>query len=461
MIQWPFGIAVGTAVGAAASGAIVPGVQEIVNEAWSTHPVKPPGAGLLANGVAQGQIDENQAREWAKQTGFDSLQFDAMIAAADTGPGIPRAFELWRRGLISPNDFRVACKREALEDQWIDGLVALHDVLLTPAELANAWQQGYLGEQEASDEALLAGVSRERSHIQRQLAGLPPGPETALAMLRRGIIEPDEFRQMIVEGNTKLKYVDEYLEMLPVLLTAAQWATAWLKGHATEAEAKAGGAAVGHQADEMELLYLNQGRPATTRQIHIGYARGAEVPGMADEEAAIRAAVKQSNVRTEYADVLYAQRYTYPSAFVLRALASDGTFTRDETRDILIESGWRPEWAELAADKWSGAAGGTAGGKWSDRSKGRLYTTTHDEYLEFSIAEAQVRTNLARIGASSAEADDVLALWDLERATDRRRFTAPQVKTVFKKGNMSEAEALSYLAALGYSAGDATDFLAS
>lgn len=459
-LKWPFGIAVGTAVGSAAGAAIAPGIQDLVNEAWDLHPARRPSAGLLASGVAQGQITDAQARQWARETGFDSPQFDAMIAIADTGPGIPRAFELWRRGEISEAQFRVACKREAIEETWIGGLVALHDVLLSPAEAANAWQQGYMTEAEAEAEALRSGVTPARSQIQRNLAGLPPGPETARMMLRRGVIDEATFRQMIVEGNTKLKYVDEELALEEVLLTASQWATAWLKGHATETEAKSGGALVGYPNDAMDLLYLNQGRPATTRQIHIGYARGADVPGAADEEAAIRAAVKQSNVRTEYADILYAQRYTYPSAFVLRALAADGTFSEDDTRTILIESGWKPEWAELAAAKWSGGAAAGAGKKWADRARGRLFTSTHDEYLEFSIGEAQARSNLGRIGALGAEGDTVIAMWNLERATDRRRFTAPQVKSVFGKGNMSREEALDYLDALGYSAEDARDFIA-
>jgi hypothetical protein len=187
------------------------------------------------------------------------------------------------------------------------------------------------------------------------------------------------FDQAIREGHTKTKYTELLWALREQVLTASQWATAWLKGHATEAEAKAGGAAVGYPADAMELLYLNQGRPATVRQIHLGYARGADLPGVPNEIEAIRTAVRQSNIRTEYADLLIAQRYTYPSAFVLRALAADGTFSQDEARTILVESGWRPEWAEAAAAKWSGAAGATAGGKWADRARGRLFTSTHDE----------------------------------------------------------------------------------
>ncbi len=263
-VQWPFGIAVGTGVGAAAAGAITPGIQEVVNEAWATHPVKPPGAGLLAAGVAEGHITRAQALGWAHQTGFGDAQFDAMIAIAREGPGVPRAFELWRRG--------------AIEDEWTNGLVALHDVLLSPSELANARQQGFVDQSRQYAEAALQGVTNERAEIQFQLSGLPPGPETMQLAVTRGVADRATFDQAIREGHTKTKYTELLFELRMHVLSATQWATAWLKGHATEAQAKAGGAAVGYGPAEMDLLYLNQGRPATPRQIHLGYARGSSLP---------------------------------------------------------------------------------------------------------------------------------------------------------------------------------------
>lgn len=460
-IQWPFGIAVGTGVGAAAAGAIAPGVQEVVNEAWSTHPVRPPAAGLLAAGVAQGQITDAQARQWAHQTGFGDAQFDAMIRTADTGPGVPRAFELWRRGAINEAAFRRACKRQALEDEWTNGLVALHDVLLSPSELANARQQEFIDDARLHEEGARQGYTAERMDLLYKMAGLPPGPMDALQMLRRGILSEAEYRQLVAEGHTKTKYTDALLELRDHILTQHDAANLWLRGWITEAEAKAIGAQNGYDGAAMDLLYKNRGRPATVRQAHIGFARGGRLPGAGDsEEETIRRSVEESNIRTEWFDILYAQRFTYPSAFVLRALTTDGTFTEAETRQILVESGWKPEWADAAAAKWSGGGAGPSA-KWADRARGRLYTSTHDEYLEFSIDEAQARSNLTRIGATAPEVDTVITMWNLERATDRRRFTATQVRTVWKKGNMTEAEALSYLDALGYSAEDARDFLAS
>jgi hypothetical protein len=283
----------------------------------------------------------------------------------------------------------------------------------------------------------------------------------SLQLLRRGIVDEPTYREIVREGHTKTKYTDALLALRDRILTQTDAANLWLRGWITEAQAKAIGAENGYDAEAMDLIYKNRGRPATVRQAHIGFARGGRLPGAGNsEEETIRRSIEESNIRTEWFDLLYSQRFTYPSAFVVRALATDGTFDRAQTEQILLESGWRPDYAALAADNWSGAEAGPST-KWADRARSRLFTSTHDEYLEFSIAEAQARANLASIGAPGPEQDAVVTLWNRERATDRRRFTANQLKTVYKKGNMPEPEALDYLDALGYSAEDASDFLAS
>src|SRR6058998_3154797 len=120
--------------GTALGPVLRPVLQDLQNETWSAHPVRPPDALTLAAGVAQGQVDPAAARAWAAQSGFGDSQFAAMVAIADVGPGSAYAFELWRRGLIDGAGFRRALKRLGIEDEWITALVGTHDVLLTPGE---------------------------------------------------------------------------------------------------------------------------------------------------------------------------------------------------------------------------------------------------------------------------------------------------------------------------------------
>jgi hypothetical protein len=302
---------------------------------------------------------------------------------------------------------------------------------------------------EAASEAALSGVNAHRSAIQRELAGLPPGPMEGLAMLRRSIIDEATFRQLVREGHTKTKYTDAILGLRTQVLSAVQYASLWLKGWISEAEAKAGGALTGYDAATMDLLYQDRGRPATVRQAHIGFVRGGRLPGAGNnEEQTLRRAVEESNIRTEWFDILYAQRYTYPSAFVLRALAGDGTFNRAQTETILLESGWKPEYAQLAAQRWTTTSTGTTQ-KWADRARTRLFTATHDDYLDGNASEPDARTLMDGIGVSAGEQDAIIALWNLERQRTRKDLTQSQILKLYKRSIWTRDQALAALLDLG------------
>src|ERR1700693_6464306 len=109
----------GYALGTAAGPALRPCVQDLANEAWTLNPAMRPDPLTLAAGVAQGQVDETQAREWAKEHGFDTPEFSALIDIANVGPGLAQAFNLWRRAEIDEAGFRRAIKRLGLEQEWI------------------------------------------------------------------------------------------------------------------------------------------------------------------------------------------------------------------------------------------------------------------------------------------------------------------------------------------------------
>ena len=108
----------GYALGVASGPALEPFVQPLANEAWTLNPDKPPDPYFIAQGVAQKQVDAGQAKTWALQVGLGDTQWNALLAAADTGPGVAMAYQLRRRGRIGDAEFRTALKREAIEDQF-------------------------------------------------------------------------------------------------------------------------------------------------------------------------------------------------------------------------------------------------------------------------------------------------------------------------------------------------------
>lgn len=453
--KYLFGYALGTAAGPS----LRPFVQTLENEAWTINQVMPVPAVAAARVVAQGEMSRADGIAEAALTGFDETRFDLFVNMLDQTPDLATLYDLFRRDHIDEARFREGAQGQYIKPKYIDALVASKERLLSPAEAANAWQQGYMSDTDAAAEAKRSGINEDRSLIQREIAGLPPGAMDGLTLLRRGLVDEGIYRQIVREGHTKVKYTDALLGLRYQVLTAVQYASLWLKGWLTEAEAKRGGALTGYDADAMDLLYKDRGRPATVRQAHIGFARGGRLPGVGDDErATLRRSVEESNIRTEWFDLLYAQRYTYPSAFVLRALANDGTFTKDQTEQILLESGWKPEYATLAAERWTTKTT-TVTSKWADRARSRLFTAAHDDYMDGNASADDARALLEAVGATTVEQDAIIELWNLERARTRKDLTQAQILKLYKKSIWTRDQAYAALLDIGMRDTDANALL--
>ena len=285
--------------------------------------------------------------------------------------------------------------------------------------------------------------------------------------MRRGIISQAEFETGIREGHTKVKYIPFFEAARQPLLSAATAVRLYLKGWYTKAQRDALGGQWGYSSQQMEDWFLSEGRPATVHQIHIGYARGAKLAGAANEEDAIRTSVKQSDIRPEYADLLYAQRYSYPSAFVLRALVESGAVTAAEGEQALLFSGWEPGFAAKVAASWAGAGTGTAADTHAAKAQTHLWSTTHSSYRSNEISAATASTALAKAGVDAATIPAVLSIWNEEKSLIRARLQASDVRKAYRKQDDNPAtgaawtrpDAVAQLLSLGWDNADAEAYL--
>jgi hypothetical protein len=493
--------ALGTAVGPALS----PAVRELVNEAWSLYPTRPLGVADLANGVSSGQIPRDWARDEARNTGFDGNRFDHLVAAFDTGPGVALAFELWHRGILTEGGFRRALKRESLEPEWIDALVAARNVLLSPADLATMRQRGYIDAARHHDEAGRQGITAERADLMFENSGLPPGYGELAAMLHRGIITEGEFVQAIREANTKVKYTDELLALARPILSPIQAATLRLKGWIDAAESYRIGALSGYSQEQMDRLFLMQGRPMAPVQMWNAWAREAPGPqGGTFDKADFLRAIKQSDIRPEYGETLWAIRWAYPSLFQLRRLAEDGTLSRAELLDILHKERYEPGLATKIVDGWLRGGGTTAKGltrsdleaeyqggyitraayiadlaelgydageagriadlhdaKLVRRARDQRVTKTHSLYVRHMIDRGEAQRQLDGAGVTDAAIARILDEWDDERTITPDSLTPAQIKKAFGEALMDRTTAIARLMHRGYEQGDAAIYLDS
>ena len=482
------------ALGTAAGPALSPLVQALANEAWSLHPDRPPDGIYLAQGVAQGQVDPNAAAAWAAQQGFGGSQFAAMVNIANVGPPLGYAYQAWRRGQLTDAEFQTALRRTGLEPQWFAALEALKGNRLDLGAIATAVHRGIMSDagllvtpvpggggkvpripQSSLDtlaEFAAQGIDPERARVLVADTGLPLSLGEMLQLLNRGEVTATDVKVSIAESNVRNEYMDVALALARRLLTPHEYAEAELRG--VVADGSTGAALSGLNDADYKILYGILGRPISVKQITTGLARGGKYDPNATDYSAVpagpyRDAVRRSAVRPEFAELDYANRYTYPSAFVLRALAQAGEIgDAAAVQQVLEEIGWPPPLARQVATAWVG--GGTAGAVADPhvaKAQAQLWTTAHRSYLAGEADATAMQAALPSAGVAAGAIPAVLAVWDVERELVRKQLTPAQLKKAYKGADTNPAtgapwtidEAIARLVGMGYSHNDAVTFL--
>src|ERR1043166_2021205 len=226
----PLFAVVGYGVGTATGPVLRPFVQDLANFAWSEHRIRPFGAHDAAAMVVEGVWTPDRGRTEASYTGISDSRFDALVQLIDDPPDLAYLFELWRRGLIDQAKFTEALEHKRYEKDYFGPLRQLHNVLLTPEQLAAARVKGHVTQARQYDESELQGTTNERAEILYQTTGNPPGPETLMQMFNRGIIGRAEFTKGIRQGNIRPEWDDELFAMRERKLTPAEIVNLRLRG---------------------------------------------------------------------------------------------------------------------------------------------------------------------------------------------------------------------------------------
>lgn len=453
LIAFAFGRAIGPV--------LVPGVKDLENFAWSEHRVAPLDANTAAALWVEGVWDFDRANTEAGYTGVSESRLRALHDLLDNPPDVDTLLALWRRNLISGDKFIEGLRHLRIETDYFEALRQTHNRLLSPEEAAAARVKGHMTQAEQYAEAALQGVTNERAQIMYETTGNPPGPETLITMLNRGIIDLGAFAQGIKQGNIRPEYVDEYLALRHHLLTAHEVVNLRLRGWIGDTEMNARGADVGYTADAMHDLFLGQGRPISFRQVFIGQRRGGVYGGPTGGiDPAILKSLQESNVRPEWYNLADAQKESYPSAFVIRALAQGGDVTPAVTRTLLLHLGWPEFLIDAVVTAWTG---GTAGADPSlvKSARSQAITEIRNAFLIGQTDDAQARGWLEAIGVTSLTVDALLPIWNVMREVPQKDLTAAQIVKAFYKLPLQwpRERALEALQLQGMTADDAATLL--
>lgn len=481
--------AVGIGLGTTAVPALLPAAQYLVNQAWHKYPDAPLLAAQVAIGVAQGQIDPEWGKNEARINGLNETRWDALVRAADTGPGVAQAFELWRRDEIDEAGFRRAAKRAAIEDEWIDALVKTKPNLLTPAQIALGIVRsiipdpGFLpvtlntaggnvpgyapADINAVTEAAGAGISSERLRVMVGEIGRPMAPESAASSVFRNIINRADYNRAILEGDIRPEWADAIFEHARAIPSVADYVNAHIRGWITEAEMHAGAARHGMSTADVDLLYLRTGRPAAPGQMATAAARGIDGPdGRPMDREQFLKGIKESDIRPEWGPMLWDARFLYPPLFQITRLVQAKAITPETARDWAVKDRYPPEVVNVLYTYWSKPAAETADTHVA-KARTQLWGALHRSYLAGDTDDTTALEKLGVVGVPSAERADVLAVWKNEAELIRLRMTTAQVKKAWVKAvtnyvtnaPWTREDALTELVQRGWSAPDANAYL--
>jgi hypothetical protein len=169
------------------------------------------------------------------------------------------------------------------------------------------------------------------------------------------------------------------------------------------------------QADT-DVLYQIERRPLNPHAITTGLARGGnfnpQPGGLTDP---YEASVHQADLGPEWYDLAIANKYLYPSAFVLRSLAQAGDLGgHAAVEQILLEIGWKPSFATKVSTAWT-AAGTVKVDPHVAKAQTTLYTEAHKAYVKVGLDRAQVTPALNALAVPAAAQQEVFSLWDMEK----------------------------------------------
>lgn len=544
------GLIFGGAIGAAARDAVAPVLEPVRQHAWQENANRVLDPGSAARLVAQALIELGVGEDEASRNGYDGQRFEALVQLAQVAPSIAEAFTMRRRGTITEAELRHAYAKAQIEPRFWDALDNLLGTLLSPSEVANAVQQGHLPNDgilpdispavepaggavvpvapdgqppshvpltqiklDPHEQAAGAGVSAEQLQVLANLAGLPPGAETVLAMWNRGLIDEPTVDAGIREGHLKTKWAGAFKRMRWAVLSGQEYAEARLRDWITEEEMYQGGALTGHTREQMDLFYKNRGRTATPRQLWLGWARkvvGPNYPGQENRTSLTdyqdhEEAIRRSNIRPEYAKLLWAIRFNYPPLFQLNRLVAAEAIDADTAALWASYNLEAPDVIEALHKFWSKPAGATStkqetaanlraeyegyyiteaelrqglghlGYAVADvdklvhlgdaarvaKARGQVVDAAHKSYTTGAIGEAQARDALAQVKVDGHAIDNLLALWTIEKGATQKALSPAQIRAAYRKNQLSQAEALADMEAHGYTATDAAAFLGS
>jgi hypothetical protein len=167
----------------------------------------------LALAVLKAVLDEDAAREYAKQLGYTDDDFTVMLGNTGEPPGIMELLEAYRREFIDAARLKHGVLQSRLRPEWLDVIEKLRYSPMTTADAARAVVENYMSDDEGAVIAQQNGLLPEHWRFIVESWGRPLSHEQMMTLYHRGKVTLDEVHQAFRESDLKDKYIDQAVEL--------------------------------------------------------------------------------------------------------------------------------------------------------------------------------------------------------------------------------------------------------
>lgn len=294
--------------------------------------------------------------------------------------------------------------------------------ILQPNDLATAEIRRYGKGWSGAGEAAKSAIDNTNYGILLDALRSPPSSGEVLELARRKVITPEQLKIALARGGIDPEWLDEYLDLMRVHMSAQDLAMARQQGFISDGEAQTRSALQGVDAADADLLFQLSGLPPGAEQMIELWRRG-EV-----DEARVRQSLIEGHIKIKYADDVLKLRYTPLSASIAAEALIRQRISEPEAIAIAEKNGIRPDDFLL----WSNMLGRPiATGQALQLARRGEFTF---EQFKEAVARSDVRTEYA---------DD---LWKL------RRVIPPlfQVSRLLAAGSIPRSLGVKYIQEDGY-----------
>lgn len=482
------------------AGSILGSVAQVVNNELQptvrgileTNPHMLPDPGTLAELAAKGLSTESNALTAIAQQGINPGWGDAMVKANLQYPDPATALQMLQRGIINDDTFLQWAQLNGISNDVAIQWLFLKDAPLSPPDAALAVLRGNMPLDEAVRDASYYGVGEHDFKIIMDNTGEPLGLMQLLEAFRRGFIDEERLKQGILDSRVRNDWIDTAIKLRYNPMTVSDAVNAVVQNQMAESDAEAIADQNGLEPGAFAILRNTAGEPLSRTEMEDLYNRGLVTKSQVEQ------ALSESRLKNKYNSYAFELHERLLDVGHISEAVLYGTMTHQQAIDQAMLHGYSADSAAIIAqsavnrkleterrqvmtaivalyeangisiDDAKSAASSlgfepdemtfileAAEFRRNEKLVAAALTAVRSKYIGHHITESQAQAYIDALNLPTAQRDQVLQLWTIEREANVLTLTVAQIVKAFNGQLITEADAMQRLANKGLNQTDA------